>query len=75
MGTGRSSMGATLLGSHAAVGPGRSRVAEVDGLADVAAVSGTPVAEHVAVFERAHDQLRRALDAQPGARPDQHQGA
>ena len=38
-------------------------------LADVAAVSGTPVAGHVAVFEQAHDQLRRALDAQPDAQP------
>jgi hypothetical protein len=40
-------------------------------LADVAAVAGTPVGGHVAVFERAHDQLRRALDAQP----DGEQGA
>lgn len=31
----------------------------LDGLAD------RPVEEHVAVFERAHEQLRRALDAQP----------
>ena len=45
---------------------GSTGVAAVDQvLADVAAVSGTPVAQHVAVFERAHDQLRRALDAQP----------
>ena len=45
---------------------GSTGVAAVDRvLADVAAVAGTPVAEHVAVFERAHDQLRRALDAQP----------
>ncbi len=45
---------------------GTTGVAAVDQvLADVAAVSGTPVAGHVAVFERAHDQLRRALDAQP----------
>lgn len=45
---------------------GSTGVAAVDQvLAEVAAVSGTPVAEHVAVFERAHDQLRRALDAQP----------
>jgi len=43
-------------------------VAAVDRvLVDVAAVAGTPVAGHVAVFERAHDQLRRALDAQPSA--------
>ena len=26
-----------------------------------------PVDEHVGVFERAHEQLRRALDAQPDA--------
>ncbi len=45
---------------------GSTGVAAVDQvLADVAAVSAAPVAEHVAVFERAHDQLRRALDAQP----------
>ena len=29
-----------------------------------------PVAEHVAVFERAHEQLRRALDARPDASGD-----
>ena len=53
-------------------GSGSTGVAAVDQvLADVAAASGTPVAEHVAVFERAHDQLRRALDAQP----DPEQGA
>jgi hypothetical protein len=47
---------------------GSTGVAAVDRvLADVAAVAGTPVAGHVAVFERAHDQLRRALDAQPDA--------
>jgi nitrogenase molybdenum-iron protein alpha/beta subunit len=34
-------------------------------LAEVAAVAGAPVGEHVAVYERAHEQLRRALDAQP----------
>jgi hypothetical protein len=32
-------------------------------LAEVAAVADTPVADHVQVFERAHEQLRRALDA------------
>lgn len=43
-------------------------VAAVDRvLVDVAAVAGTPVAGHVAVFERAHEQLRRALDALPPA--------
>lgn len=55
---------------------GSTGVAAVDQvLADVAAVSGTPVAGHVAVFERAHDQLRRALDAVPEPRPDLQQGA
>jgi len=34
--------------------------AVLDQLTDV---EGTPVDEHVAVFERAHEQLRRALDA------------
>jgi hypothetical protein len=28
-----------------------------------------PVAEHVAVFERAHEQLRSALDAPAGPKP------
>jgi hypothetical protein len=32
-------------------------------LAEVAAVADAPVGEHVQVFERAHEQLRRALDA------------
>ncbi|RYB91624.1 hypothetical protein EUA93_15795 [Nocardioides oleivorans] len=40
-------------------------VEAVDGvLAEVASVMDAPVGEHVAVFERAHEQLRRALDAQ-----------
>jgi hypothetical protein len=34
-------------------------------LAEVAALADHPVDQHVQVFERAHDQLRRALDAQP----------
>jgi nitrogenase molybdenum-iron protein alpha/beta subunit len=34
-------------------------------LAEVASVLDAPVGEHVAVFERAHEHLRRALDAQP----------
>ena len=38
-------------------------VAAVDAvLASVHALDDRPVAEHVAVFEQAHDQLRRALD-------------
>jgi hypothetical protein len=36
-------------------------LSSLDGLAD------RPVAEHVAVFEQAHERLRRALDAQPSA--------
>lgn len=44
-------------------------------LADVAAVADAPVSDHVAVFERAHDQLRRALDAQPEPSTDGQQGA
>jgi hypothetical protein len=32
-------------------------------VADVAAVAGAPLGDHVQVFERAHEQLRRALDA------------
>jgi hypothetical protein len=36
-----------------------------DVLASVAALADRPVEEHVAVFEQAHDQLRRALDARP----------
>ena len=39
-------------------------VVAVEGLAD------RPVEEHVAVFERAHEQLRRALDARPDASGD-----
>lgn len=38
-------------------------VAAVDAvLASVQGLDERPVAEHVAVFEQAHDQLRRALD-------------
>ena len=44
-------------------------------LADVAAVADAPVADHVQVFERAHEQLRRALDAQPEPATDGEQGA
>ena len=44
-------------------------------LAEVAAVADAPVAEHVQVFERAHEQLRRALDAAPDASPDTTPGS
>jgi len=46
-------------------------------LGDVAAVVGSPLSEHVRVFEQAHEQLRRALDAQPDSagQPDHEQGS
>ena len=44
-------------------------------LTDVAAIADAPVSDHVAVFERAHDRLRRALDAQPEPSADGQQGA
>lgn len=51
-------------------------VAAVDEvLQHVSRLADRPVAEHVEVFERAHEQLRRALDAQPEVRPDDDQGA
>jgi hypothetical protein len=41
-------------------------VAEVDAvLASLEGLADQPVGEHVAVFEQAHDRLRRALDAPP----------
>lgn len=44
----------------------RTGLAEVDAVIEaVDALDGTPVEEHVAVFERAQEQLRRALDATP----------
>jgi len=50
------------------MGPGSERtgVPRVDRvLAEVEGVNALPVAERVAVFERAHEELRRALDADP----------
>jgi hypothetical protein len=48
--------------------PVRTGVEEVDDvLASVDGLEGTPVDDHVAVFENAHDRLRRALDAGPDA--------
>lgn len=40
---------------------------------EMASVTDQPVADHVQVFERAHDKLRRALDATPenGHQPGQ----
>ncbi|MGZ4447573.1 MAG: hypothetical protein ACXVWZ_03415 [Nocardioides sp.] len=40
--------------------PGVDQVIEA-----VEALEERPIDEHVGVFETAHDQLRRALDAQP----------
>lgn len=43
--------------------PVRTGVAEVDAvLESVAGLGSTDVAEHPAVFESAHERLRRALD-------------
>jgi hypothetical protein len=42
----------------------RTGVAAVDDVLDrLAAVEDRPVEEHVAAFERAHEDLRRALDS------------
>lgn len=46
--------------------PVRTGVASVDRvIAAVGDLGERPTEEHVGVFETAHDQLRRALDAQP----------
>ena len=37
-----------------------------DVLGEIAALSERPVAEHVAVYESAHEVLRGALDGAPG---------
>lgn len=42
--------------------PGTGVPAVDDVLASVQALDDRPVAEHVAVFEQAHERLRRALD-------------
>jgi tetrahydromethanopterin S-methyltransferase subunit B len=34
-------------------------------LEELVVVDNAPVAEHVAIFERAHERLRRALDSSP----------
>jgi hypothetical protein len=48
----------------------RTGVDRVDAVvADVEGLGDRPVEEHVAVFENAHEQLRRALDAQPVSPP------
>jgi len=46
--------------------PERTGVPAVDEvLASVEALGDTPVNEHAAVFNAAHETLRRALDAEP----------
>lgn len=56
--------------------PENTGVASVDQvLAEVATVADRPVSDHVEVFERAHDQLRRALDARPEPATDGEQDA
>jgi len=46
-------------------------LASVDVVVDsVAALEDRPVEDHVAVFEAAHEQLRRALDDAPDHVPD-----
>ncbi|MDO7866745.1 hypothetical protein [Nocardioides jiangxiensis] len=53
------------VGETAATGHG-----SVDGvIASLGQLAELPVDEHVAVFERAHEQLRGALDAPSGPRP------
>ena len=50
-------------------GPERTGVPSVDAVLDeVDAAAGLPADEQVAVFERAHEQLRRALDGQADER-------
>lgn len=51
--------------------PVRTGVADIDAvIVAVEELEDRPVAEHVGVFERAHEQLRRALDSQP-SQPNQ----
>ena len=48
------------------VDPVRTGVERVDAVVDaVSGLADRPVDEHVAVFESAHDELRRTLDAPP----------
>lgn len=54
----------------------RTGVAAVDAVtASVEELATRPVGEHAAVFEAAHDALRRALDSDPDAAPaSAHEG-
>jgi hypothetical protein len=48
--------------------PERTGVEEVDDvLADLQGLQDSPVEEHPAAFEQAHERLRQALDGPPGA--------
>jgi hypothetical protein len=48
--------------------PERTGVEEVDDvLTSLQGLDESPVEEHPAVFERAHERLRQALDGPPGA--------
>ena len=47
-------------------GNGEQNSVVLDVIAAVRALDGQPVEEHVAVFEQAHERLRRALDHQHG---------
>lgn len=55
-------------GAPVPVRTGVLRVDEV--LSTVDGLEDRPLEDHVGVFESAHDQLRRALDADPDAVPD-----
>lgn len=64
-GTGAEQAAAATSETPASTGHGA-----VDGvLASLAGLADLPADEHVAVFERAHEQLRGALDAPSGPRP------
>jgi len=54
--------------SQANIDPGQGDevTAVSDVLASIQALDGQPVEEHVAVFEHAHERLRRALDQRHG---------
>jgi len=50
--------------------PVRTGLERVDAvIRDIESLDGRPVEEHVAAFERAHEELRRALDPSSGPRP------
>jgi hypothetical protein len=56
-------------------GPSTTGVPSVDQvLADVDRLDDLPLDEHLGAFERAHDSLRSALDAQPDDGATEHPG-